>query len=372
MDPKTLILVDAISSFVFKALSLFINKFLGCFRPRNFDSKKVLIVKFLGAGNFVSITNRFDSENLIFVTVKSNILSLNYFFPGVKIIIINDDGLVGMALSIFKIMPELFSLKVDLVINLEAESSFAKFITSLPWANVYAGLSNKNKSIYDYLFYDRYLVSPVAMSRERIISFFRNSDATINDIVSADYFVHNSTLLNKYGYINVIKTVLVSPTCSLTDSNRRLTTDLWFSIIDYLLTRNLSVRIAFPNVKDPQYLEFKVKYAESECVELCITNYEKFVYNIKHSDLLFTVDSQALHIAQSFSKYVMCFYGPTSPYGVALSEKTWIFSKAIECSPCTHKYLNIPCQGRVSCMNFDKNSMLMAVHSLIEYSGKSE
>lgn len=368
MNPKFLILVDAASSLVLKVLALIINKALGLARPRNVDSKKILIVKFLGAGNFVSIANQFSSRNLVLVTVRSNFSALRHFFPHVKIILINDEGFGRMALSILNIIPQLLILKVDSVINLEAESSFAKFISSLPWANTYAGLSNKNKSIYDYLFYDRYLVSPVAMSRERIISILAGADAFKNNVVSSGFALHNLNLLTKVEKSKSIKTVLVSPTCSLTDSNRRLATGLWFPVVNYLLDRNLLVKVAFPSVADPQYAEFKAKYSEIDTVEFCITNYNEFVDNIKLSDLLLTVDSQALHIAQTYSKFVMCFYGPTSPYGVSLSEKTWIYSRGIECSPCTHKYMKIPCGGKVSCMNFDVNELLEGLRELIDSS----
>ncbi len=89
-------------------------------------------------------------------------------------------------------------------------------------------------------------------------------------------------------------------------------------------------------------------------LEAKITGNSTYVEEIRRSDLLITIDSQALHIAQKYMKKTIAIYGPTSPYGVSLSETTYPISKSLVCSPCTHKYLKVPCNGKAFCMKFSE------------------
>ena len=89
-------------------------------------------------------------------------------------------------------------------------------------------------------------------------------------------------------------------------------------------------------------------------LNLKITNFNDFVSWVKKSDLILSVDSQALHIAQLYKKESIVFYGPTSPFGINLEDTTYPVSLSLSCSPCTHKYLKLPCGNSAPCMNFKK------------------
>ena len=92
-------------------------------------------------------------------------------------------------------------------------------------------------------------------------------------------------------------------------------------------------------------------------LHLKITNFKDFVYWVKKSDLILSVDSQALHIAQLYKKKSVVFYGPTSPFGINLEETTYPVSLSLSCSPCTHKYLKLPCNNSAPCMNINKKDL---------------
>ena len=96
---------------------------------------------------------------------------------------------------------------------------------------------------------------------------------------------------------------------------------------------------------------------KSKKLNLRVTNFKDFVGWVKRSDLILSVDSQALHIAQLHKKKSIVFYGPTSPFGINLEETTYPICLTLSCSPCTHKYLKLPCGNSAPCMDFNQKHL---------------
>ena len=361
MTPKKLIFIDAFISFPLKFFALFF-KYINSFRSNN-NSNLILIVKFLGAGNYISISHILNKSNYHVVTVKSNRNTLDKFAISAKLFLIDERSFLTLFLTSFILFFKLCFRKYETVVNLESESAFAKLITSIPASNNILGISNKHKSLFDNLFYSSYLVSPNLLSKPNTLNLLLNFSQITNQEVSDLINSHNNQfLLNCSNYD--VNSISIAPTCSKTDNNRRISSELWKQIVKKINSK-IKITILFQDQKDSQYQSFKEISKEFNNIQIKICNYEQFVKSIKESCMLFTLDSQALHVAQKIGKPSIAFYGPTSPYGVELKETTYVISRSLVCSPCVHKYLNLPCKDKNYCMHFDINDLEHALKELI-------
>ena len=72
MKMKPLVIIDNLFAGLFKAAAIMISRknliLKAVTRPRG----KVVVVKFVGAGNFIPLARLHSEKNLIFVTLKSN------------------------------------------------------------------------------------------------------------------------------------------------------------------------------------------------------------------------------------------------------------------------------------------------------------
>jgi len=362
MNSKFLIFIDA-------ALSVFVIFFAGLFRFRTkvlnqlkikSKSNKVLIIKFLGAGNFIAMADVLNFDGCTIVSVRGNQSALKKFVPTAELILINETSLVNLMVTIIPILMKLFFSSYSKVINLEAESSFAKLIAALPYCDELSGLSNKYKSLSDWYFYNYHLVSPSNLNRDRILKILLRADRPqVNEVNALTLKVLNEFNVQD-GFVKHNDMAFISPTCSLTDSNRRLSIQRWTWVIELLCEQFTSVVIAFPSSEDSQYNDFQalMKQLQRTNVLMVVEPYKEFASRIESCDLLITIDSQALHIGQQLGRSIVCFYGPTSPHGVKLGDLTYAASKELECSPCTHKYFAEPCRGSVDCMKFSQEQVV--------------
>lgn len=367
MNSKLLIFVDAaLSALVILAAAVFRlrTKLLNLFQIKP-SSNRVLIIKFLGAGNFIAMSDALKFEGCTIVSVAGNQSALREFVPSAELILINEKSMAKLILTVATTLMKLLVSGYAKVINLEAESSFAKLIAAVPYTNELNGLSNKYKSLSDWFFYDYHLVSPSNLNRDRILKILLRIDQPqVNQVNALTLKSLNQSSAQKC--LSACQDMaFISPTCSLTDSNRRLSTETWRVVINQLSAEFKSVVIAFPSTQDPQYKDFLNLLAQlaHPRVTTVVEPYQAFAGRIQSCDLLVTIDSQALHIGQQWGKRIVCFYGPTSPHGVKLSELTYALSKELECSPCTHKYFTEPCRGSVDCMKFSQDEVVIGLRS---------
>jgi ADP-heptose:LPS heptosyltransferase len=365
MTSNFLILIDSILSILLQlaALGLRAGHRLRSRLLRPKVSNGVMIIKLLGAGNFIAIADALPAVPVTIVTVSANKATINQFLPTAEVILLNQSNLLSLALSIIRAVPKMVSRRFERVVNLEAESNFAKFTAALPYAQHVTGISNKHKSIFDYLFYDFHLVSPESLHRNRLLGLLLGSAAQVNRIREQLITIHNLDYCMQQASQPKEK-IFLAPTCSTTDHHRRLPTEIWEKLVERLRAKNLHVVAGFASTADPQYQDF-VSLAARTGMEVAIGSYEKFVHQINTADLIITVDSQALHIAQHIDKSVICFYGPTSPNGVGLKPSTYVVSRSLECSPCTHKYYAEPCRGANQCMQIG-NDLLEQVVAVVD------
>jgi ADP-heptose:LPS heptosyltransferase len=368
MNSKFLIFVDAaLSTLVIVMASVFRlrTKVLNALQIKS-NSEKVLVIKFLGAGNFIAMADALAFEGCTIVSVGGNQSALKEFVPSAELILIDEKSFLKLLLTVSTTLLKLAFSSYRKVINLEAESSFAKLIAAAPYANELNGLSNKYKSISDWFFYDYHLVSPSNLNRDRILKILLRLDQPRVSQVNALTLRALNAANVKDDFVQRKNMVFISPTCSLTDGNRRLAVQTWGWALEILSEEFESVVIAFPSTNDAQYIEFEdlLRRFSRANVSMVVESYRDFAARIKACDLLVTIDSQALHIGQQLKKSIVCFYGPTSPHGVKLEDLTYAVSKELECSPCTHKYFAEPCRGAVGCMKFNKEQVISIFRSI--------
>lgn len=369
MNTKKLIYIDTFFSVVLNIVAIILrtkNILLKKYKYHE-TKEKILIIKFLGSGNFLAIADVLSKLDCTIITAKSNVQTINKFIVNADVIVINEKNIRELIITIFCAVLKLLMMRFSKVVNLEAESSFAKLITTIPYSDNVSGLSNNYKNILDNFYYDYYLVSPVNLNRNRILTLLLNIDQpsvneiNLNQIESINESIHKLKTEFK-------DKVVVAPTCSLTDKNRRLNILIWRDILFKISSIYKEVDIIFPSELDQQYNEFSITVSKMklENLHIIISNYNEFVDQIIECDLLITIDSQALHLGQYYNKYIICFYGPTSPHGVRLNNRTYSVTKEMECSPCTHKYFVEPCRGKLYCMKYSANEIDRIIEKVLK------
>ena len=350
-------ILDLIIGFVLLPLCLIIRGlrrlFSKIFRVKY---RGILIVKFLGAGNFIAIQDTLLNKDVDILSAKSNASALDKFNIGSRVFLIDDSNLFRLILSSIDCVSRLLLMNYQQVINLETESKFAKFVTALTSAKVLSGVSNVHKSYIDYFLYDRYLVNPMMLDKPEVINLLLQFETVTNRYMEYVLDEHRREFLLNISLSN-LKKILISPTGSNTDSIRRLSVDGgWDAVMEYLSSINGvdCVDVVFSSKADMQYHDFLGLSQRYPIVNIHITKYDEFIKKIKESDLVLTIDSQALHVAQQFKIPTIAIYGPSTPFGVNFAKTTYPVTRSLICSPCRHKYISLPCQGFAPCMKFDR------------------
>jgi ADP-heptose:LPS heptosyltransferase len=317
-----------------------------------------LLIKLLGAGNYLPLKYKLNGELFDILTVTSNHKTLEHFGIGNRIYLINDKNIFLLFISSFNIFFKLLLQNYEQVINLEMESKFAKFLSLITPTKNLSGISSQNKSYLDCYIYDSYLVSPLLMGRSEIVKQLISFRPETNHYLLALIRSHQKKFKKKFLLDKSFQHIVIFPGCSSTDPLRRVKDRDWRLILSYLIkNKNVeNITIIFSSTLDPQYKFFEdiLMSNQKNKLNLKITNFNDFVSWVKKSDLILSVDSQALHIAQLYKKESIVFYGPTSPFGINLEDTTYPVSLSLSCSPCTHKYLKLPCGNSAPCMNFKK------------------
>lgn len=348
-----LIFLDFIIGSLLLPFGIFLGKILKYLPIK--ENNNILIIKFLGAGNYIAIDKFIQKKNISILTSTANHNALKHINPNIKLFLINDKNIFFLTISFCEIIFKLFFSKHQQIINLESESKFAKFLCALLPSRKTTGITNTHKGIFDFLIYDYYIVNHPFLDKSKLLNllFYQmpNKNKIIYDIIQTSIQEN----INHFKSMDRGKKILIAPSCSETDYLRRLNINDWEKVINLFKKNKIeAIEIMFPNSLDPQYSQFiqlKKKYPKLNIIE---TQYKDFILSVKNTDLLVCIDSQALHIGQQFNKQIICFYGPTSPFAINLGKKTMPIYQSLTCSPCTHKYFNVPCGGKAPCMKLNK------------------
>jgi ADP-heptose:LPS heptosyltransferase len=362
MNNNLLILFDTFIGIVLTPVGLlfyFFNRH--CLRLIRPKPNGKLLIKLLGAGNYLPIKAKLNSKSFDILTVSSNLETLKHFHIGAKIYLISDRNIFTLCISSIRLFFTLLLQNYDQVINLEMESKFAKFLSLITPAKKLSGISSHNKSYLDRIIYDSYLVSPMLLERAEIVSQLVEFKPKVNGFIAGIIHNHQEKFKKKFPSFKSLENITIFPSCSSTDPLRRLQDRDWGIILTMLIKKKniKNITVIFPTESDIQYHFFKnfLIRTKSNKLNLKLTNFKNFVGWVKRSDLILSVDSQALHIAQLHKKKSIVFYGPTSPFGINLEETTYPICLTLSCSPCTHKYLKLPCGNSAPCMDFNQKHL---------------
>lgn len=339
MKSNNLIFLDKLFGLIFQPLIVFNCLITHLFKKNPKNIKRILIIKFLGAGNIIAVDNFYKKFDITYLTADKNKSAVS-FLNKKKIIIDTNYKIIS---SFFKIIYFCLFNKFDCVINLESESHFSYFLTSICNSGFKTGITNKHKSYRDKFLYSKHIVKNDKNQYHQIIDYFL-----------LDQYYRDKKKIN----VNLIKLLKVKdkkisifPTCSDADTNRRLPITEWDQIVKLLFKNNLIELVIQDN--DYQYNSFR-KLSKKYNIALRNINYSHFWELIKNSEVVVTVDSQAYHIGQYFNKIVYCFFGPTNENNIWFNKKTIPIKHEYFCSPCTHKYFIVPCKNKQPCMFFLK------------------
>lgn len=354
MKNNTLVLIDWGAGFLIGPLIIVI-KILKKVASKFYKPKRSgrLIIKFLGAGNYVAMSNIIDDKATL-ISASSNKLAIDHFLMPKNVFYIDDSSLNSLLISSFGAI--FFVLKGSFceVINLETESKFSKLLVTLARSEVTLGVTNTHKSYMDMIIYDHYLVNPVMIGKADTLELLTNFRLIQNDHAIAAILKNQQEFLEEVRLKKSICNIAFAPTGSDTDTIRRLTPEIWHVAANKLLTTfpDAIINVYFSSENDIQYESIYSIFHSSERVNICVGSYSEYVAGISKSDLVVCIDSQTLHVANFYEVPTICFFGPSSPYGVNHTKRTYPVSLAASCSPCRHKYFEIPCRGQAPCMNF--------------------
>lgn len=363
MNNSFLVVLDKLGSPVLLLVAIILRskKYLNP-KPVGPQEGPTLIIKLVGAGNFISMRWIDGTRDLHVLTLKSNLRTVQNYLPSATVHAINDRN---MGIMLWSILVNCFALlfrRYHAVINMEIESHFAKFVTTLPFSTKVVGITNRHKSMSDAILYDRFIVSSGTLSRSEMFQVLASEEEIFFKPRSLPDFLPNSNgsaVHHDPGHAGSdnLPQLLIAPTCSKTDANRRLPARVWRYILKQAEEKVREVIVLFSDDLDPQYPDFVEMAKEFDFLDVKITKYAEFINLVENADRLMTVDSQALHVAQSFDKRTMCFYGPTSPIGIDLGRNTTVISRRLRCSPCTHLYFVPPCNNAAFCMDFEEHML---------------
>lgn len=356
MKNNTLVLIDWTAGLIISPLIILVkavkkvaSKF---YRPQRNGR---LLIKFLGAGNYVAMSEVID-DNTTLVSAASNRAAIERFLNPKAVFYIDDSGFLSLVKTALGAIFCVCKGSFHEVINLETESKFAKLLTALARADRTMGITNVHKSYLDFIIYDRCIVNPVMMSKDLAIELLTDFRLIQNPHAMASIKQSQMDFFEALEFPRGIRQVAFAPTGSDTDTIRRLHPEIWSRIATKLVASfpDIKICVYFPSQLDPQYQDISALLSQLAAVEICIGNYNDYVSGIERSDLVVCIDSQTLHIANRLDVPVVCFFGPSSPYGVNHTTSTCPISMAAACSPCRHKYFTIPCEGMPVCMDFQE------------------
>ena len=353
MSPLTLATLDKISTLFFLPIFILLKIKNYIFK---FEAKKNLIIKIVGAGNLIALRSVLKKNNYELITLEKNRSAVKQINNKLKVYFINDKNFCLLFFSIFILLFKLFFKKYKKIIMLEASSNLGILFSLFPFSNRVLGITNQFKSFIDFFFLDFYLSSISSISRLRIFNLLIKFKPKKNEnffLITKKF--QEQFILKFNSQINEIKNVVIAPGCATNDRVRRLKNETWLNIIKILKSKKITV--IFDEVLDEQY-EFFVKIASDfNNVNVKVTTYREFIFEIKNNDLLICIDSQSLRLANFLNKISISFYGPSGISHIETPKITYPIYNSFECSPCNHKYFEYPCKGLAPCMRFNRKDL---------------
>ena len=370
MQVKTKVRIDTIIGYPIAIMLNIAAKTLGFLLGINhtFDKKpkRIVVCKLLGMGSIIQATpllqtlkeNNPDAE-LIFVSSTQNKIILQTFPFIDKLILINDSSFFKILPSTFKAIFKFWSSKPDLYIDLETYSYYSTILSLLSLSQNRIGFyrkeSNIRLGIYTHMMFFN-AKTPIAQSYLQMARL--SGSKTINEnLYNFKSLLNRKDIIDKLskieGYNSNSKSVIINPNASDLRRERRWGTSNYAELLSKLSEKYTDYNFLIIGSKAEEHYTNEI-FNKSNKAKNIINTVGKFsltdlINIIETADLLITNDTGPMHISFALKKQTLTLFGPTSPlqYG---SNKAFIISKEIYCSPCVHEFILSPCNGNNICM----------------------
>jgi len=339
-------------------------------------SNNILFIKFWGIGSIVltspavrKVREAYPDSKLFFLTLKNNFDICRELKFADEIITV-DISKPGAFISDFINKTKLLrNINLDAVYDFEFYTYFSAIVISLLKCRQSFGFDNlkNNRKI---LFTDTILFDDHIHTKENFLHLV-NADESVSSLNSFHPEFPDLKSISKTS--NGLMKIVVNVNASKLAYERRLPEKNFIEIINHItekfkyevfLTGSNNeteyVKSIFSNIKNKDLVtDLSGKTSVSELTALISSSY-----------CLITNDSGPLHIASAMNIPVIAFFGPETPvrYG-PLSNKSLVFYKDLECSPC----MSISNSKTVNCIydspkcmeQFDMNEVISKIELFI-------
>ncbi len=326
--------------------------------------KRIICIKLWGLGNLTiiypllyKIKERFPEAKITFITFDLN----KGFLENNKAI----DQIVYFDLTrnvpriikqFFRLLKAMKKEKSDILINFELMNNLSGLFSYWVNSSLTLGITDKHRNIfYDYNIDNdqRGHISEIFSNLLQPLGI--NSSYHYSDFeIPAEAKSEVGNLLSSF---KIEKFICIHPGTSDNFKGKRYDRQ-YFTELANLIISEYNVPLLFTGTdKERSLIEDIIKgvsWKDKVVNSAGKLNKWEFIEILRRSYVVISNDTWAAHIAASFSKNLVVFYGPTSPRRYApLRTNSIIFYKNFSCSPCIgNHYINRECRRNFACLSF--------------------
>jgi ADP-heptose:LPS heptosyltransferase len=364
MDIKSKIWVDKVIGWaIAQPLNLIVRlvgKILNIDHSLNGKFETIVVCKYKGMGSIIQSTPllstlraNYPEAKIVFVTSIENKAILNKIPVVDEILIVNDQGVFSLVLSVSKLLVCLWKRRVDLYIDLEIYSNFSSIITTLSLSRdrfgYYLRSNNYRLGLYTHMMYYN-TKSPISQT---YLQFARLLNLK-NIVTNLLQITSESSAQEIYDIVKSRDYIVINPNASDLRLERRWGDENFVNVINTINSNYPDLKIVLIGSKGEADYVGKIYSAitqKSKVLNLAgKTSIDSLIGIIKYCRLLLTNDTGPMHIGFSLNIPVLALFGPCSPDQYGFSSNVTSIYKNIYCSPCVHEFIVPPCKGNNSCM----------------------
>ncbi len=322
--------------------------------------KRFLIIKFWGMGSILlairaiqNLRENFPDSEISILTLEQNKSFCKLLKPIDQIITFSPGPHYFFIYNFLKLIRELRGKRFDYLIDLEFGVNFSAIISFFVKADekigfdavkYWRGKLYTKKIPFDHGRHIRDIFGKM-MSCVNSYNNFKNirSDFTaIFNLDSKEESIFLKSIQEKYRIFPDSFLVILNINASDLNQNRKWPFEYYVNLTNGLSLGKRNKIVLIGSSEDKKYVKkFVSRFNADKVIDLAgELELEELVYLIKNSKIFIGNDSGPLHIAYTFDKPTVSFFGPETPllYGPPKEDKHTVLYKDIYCSPCLNIY----------------------------------